>query len=142
MAAPHAPLVGFRNAVDPTPAELRTWAYAPDAVPLSSLPADWDLLLAGEALIGTLFALAKDPACPARRFALHCLHIYAADAIRTGFRSHSKRRLRKMLDHAEHGDDAIRLWSANCRALLAQPDLFSYEDWCAGGLVRTPRHIV
>ena len=27
---------GFTNPVDPTPAELRAWAYHPDTIPLSS----------------------------------------------------------------------------------------------------------
>ena len=45
----------------------------------------------------TLFELAIDRSCPARRFALHCLYIYAADGIRTQFRAHPKRRLRKLV---------------------------------------------
>ena len=57
------------------------------------MPPDWDLLVAGDHLVATLFELAMDPACPARRFALHCLYIYAADGIRTNFRAHPKRRL-------------------------------------------------
>ena len=34
---------GFANPVDPTPAELRAWAYSPDERVLSTMPADWDL---------------------------------------------------------------------------------------------------
>jgi hypothetical protein len=133
---------GFANPVDPTPAELRSWAYHPDEQMLSTMPPDWDLLVSGDRLIGTLFDLAMDPTCPARRFALHCLYIYAADGVRTEFKAHPKRRLRKMVEHAEEsGDEMIGVWAHNVRMLLARPKLFEYHDWCEGGLVRTPRRL-
>jgi hypothetical protein len=133
---------GFANPVDPTPAELKAWAFQPDSIPLSEMPADWDLLVSGDHLIPTLFDLAMDRTCPARRFALHCLYIYAADGIRTGFRAHPKRRLRKLVEQAEeYGDEMMETWAHNARVLLARPDLFDYHDWCEGGLVRNPRRI-
>jgi hypothetical protein len=133
---------GFENPVDPTPAELRAWAYHPDASILSSMPPDWDLLVAGDRLIGILFELALDPACPARRFALHCMYIYAADGIRTNFRAHPKRRLKKFVEQAEdQGEEQLAVWAHNVRMLLAHPTLFDYHDWCEGGLVRTPRRL-
>jgi hypothetical protein len=133
---------GFANPVDPTPAELRGWAYHPEAVPLQSMPPDWDLLVAGDRLIGTLFEVALDSNCPTRRFALHCLYIYAADGIRTGFKAHPKRKLRKFVEMAEaEGDDFLGVWAHNTRMLLARPDLFDYHDWCEGGLVRNPRRL-
>jgi hypothetical protein len=133
---------GFANPVDPTPAELRTWAYHPDMVRLQAMPPDWDLLVASDRLVGTLLDLALDVNCPARRFALHCLYIYAADAIRTRFRAHPKRKLRKLVEQAEDdGDDILETWAHNTRLLLAVPELFEYHDWCEGGLVRTPRRL-
>lgn len=139
---PRTEFPGFTNPVDPRPDELRAWAYHPDSVPLETLPSDWDLLIATNRLIGTLFRLAMDPNCPARRFALHCLYIYAAGGIRTNFREHPKRRLRRYVEHAErHGDGPMRIWAHNTRMLLARPDLFSYHDWYEGGLVRSPRQI-
>jgi hypothetical protein len=133
---------GFANPVDPTPAELRAWAYHPDTIKLQTMPPDWDLLVASDRLVGTLLELAMDPKCPARRFALHCLYIYAADGIRTKFRAHPKRRLRKLVEQAESdGDDVIELWAHNTRVLLALPELFDYRDWCEGGLVRSPRRL-
>ena len=133
---------GFANPVDPTPAELRAWAYHPDAVSLQSMPPDWDLLVSGDHLVTTLFELAMDRSCPARRFALHCLYIYAADGIRTQFRAHPKRRLRKLVQQAEStGDEPMQVWAHNSRVLLAKPDLFEYHDWCEGGLVRSGRKL-
>jgi hypothetical protein len=133
---------GFANPVDPTPAELREWAYQPDSVPLQTMPPDWDLLISGDQLIGALFDLALDPGCPARRFAVHCLYIYAADGIRTNFRAHPRRKLRKLVEQAEaDGDDVLATWAHNTRVLLSRPDLFDYHDWCEGGLVRNPRRL-
>ncbi len=142
MSVQNAVFRGFANPVDPTPAELHAWAYHPEAVPLHMMPPDWDLLVAGDPLVQTLFELAIDPTCPARRFALHCLYIYAADAIRTDFRAHPKRKLRKMVDQAEHdGDPLMANWSYNVRSLMNQPELFDYHDWCEGGLVRQQRRL-
>ncbi len=133
---------GFANPVDPTSSELRAWAYNPDSVTAHNMPPEWDLLVAGDPLIGTLLDLALDPDCPARRFALHCLYIYAADAIRTKFRAHPKRRLRRLVEKAEdEGDELMVLWAHNTRMLLAVPDLFDYREWCEGGLVRHPRRL-
>jgi hypothetical protein len=133
---------GFANPVDPTPAELRAWAYQPDTVKLQTMPPDWDLLVSSDRLVGTLLGLALDVKCPARRFALHCLYIYAADGIRTKFRAHPKRRLRKLVEQAEdEGDDILQIWAHNTRVLLALPELFDYRDWCEGGLVRAPRRL-
>ncbi len=133
---------GFANPVDPTAAELRAWAYHPDMVKLQAMPPDWDLLVAGDRLVGTLLDIALDVDCPARRFALHCLYIYAADAIRTRFRAHPKRRLRKLVEQAEdEGDELLETWAHNTRVLLAAPELFDYREWCEGGLVRHPRRL-
>jgi hypothetical protein len=133
---------GFANAVDPTPAELRAWAYHPDTVKLQAMPPDWDLLVANDRLAVTLLDLALDVNCPARRFALHCLYIYAADAIRTKFRAHPKRRLRRLVEQAEDdGDETLQMWAHNTRVLLALPELFDYREWCEGGLVRHPRRL-
>ena len=142
MTVQQSAFSGFANPVDPSPGELRAWAYNPDTVPLQSMPPDWDLLVSGDRLIPTLFELAMDRSCPARRFALHCLYIYAADGIRTQFRAHPKRRLRKLVQQAESlGDEPMKVWAHNSRVLLAKPDLFEYHDWCEGGLVRQGRRL-
>lgn len=133
---------GFTNPVDPRPDELRQWAYNPETVPLEGMPKEWDLLIATNDLVGTLFDLARDPACPARRFALHCLYIYAAGGIRTNFREQPRRKLRKLIEQAEHDEDeALQTWAHNTKRLQEQRGLFDYHDWYEGGLVRDPRRL-
>lgn len=142
MSVREAGFHGFTNPVDPTADELRAWAYHPDAVPLDTMPAEWDLLLATDDLAGILFDLAMDRVCPARRFALHCLYIYAADGVRQNATGHRKRRLRKFIERADQwGDETMQMWAHNCRVLMDRPELLDYEDWCEGGLVRQPRRI-
>jgi len=132
---------GFASAVNPTPEELRAWANDPTAGP-PQIAAQWDLLLADDPLMPTLVELAADPMCPKRTFALHCLYLYAADAVRTGFRAHPKRKVRKLLDRAESlGDAWVSLWVHNTKALISDPDLFDYKEWCQGGLARRPRRL-
>jgi hypothetical protein len=121
---------------------MKAWAFQPDSALLSTMPPNWDLLVSTDRLISTLVELAMDPTCPARRFALHCMYIYAADAIRTDFRAHPRRKLRKFVEHAEEeGDELLTTWAHNVRMLLARRDLFEYHDWCEGGLVRNPRRL-
>jgi hypothetical protein len=142
VSVPTTSFRGFINAVDPTAAELRSWAYQPDSVALEDMPHYWDLLVAGDRLITTIFALAMDANCPARRFALHCLYIYAADGIRTDFSAHPKRRLHKLVRRAEaEGDELMKNWAYNVRVLLARPMMFDFHDWCEGGLVRSGRRL-
>ena len=86
MAVRESTFYGFANPVDPRPEELQAWAYHPESVPLDSMPADWDLLISGDVLAPTLFELAMDRQCPARRFAQHCMYIYAADGVRQNAR--------------------------------------------------------
>jgi hypothetical protein len=133
---------GFVNPADPTSVELRAWANRPNSVPLHTLPANWDQLVVNERLIGTIYEIAMKPSCPARRFGLHCMYLYSADAVRTDFRVHPRRRLKKFVESAESSNDKMMsAWAHNTRMLLARPTLFNYHDWCEGGLVRHPRRL-
>lgn len=133
---------GFVNPVDPRPDELWTWAYHPEAVPFETMPRDWDLLIAGDVLAPTLFELAMDRQCPVRRFALHCLYIYAGDSVRPNATSQRKRRLTKFVERAEDvGDEPMAIWAHNTRVLRSHPELFDHGEWIEGGLARYPRRL-
>lgn len=142
MSVRESTFPGFANPVDPRPQELHAWAYQPDSIPLDSMPPDWDLLIAGDVLAPTLFELAMDRQCPARRFALHCLYIYAAEGARPNATSQRRRRLKKYIQRAEEvGDEPVAVWAHNCRVLISHPEVYDYEDWIEGGLVRHPRRL-
>ena len=142
MSVQEKPLFRFDNPVDPSPEELTTWAYHPESVPIEMMPVDWDLLVAGDVLAPTLFDLAMDARCPARRFALHCLYIYAADGFRPNATSLRKRRLRKYIERAEElGDETMSTGAHNCRVLMTRPEMYDHQEWMEGGLVRHPRRL-
>ena len=130
----------FVDPVNPTRDEVVAWAY--DSRAGAPVAQDWDLVVADDEIAPALVDLAADPVCPKRTFALHCLYIYAGDSVRTGFRAHTKRRLRKLLELADATNDAwVTLWAYNTRALVKDPKLFDYVEWCEGGLARRPRRI-
>jgi hypothetical protein len=133
---------GFANPVDPRPDELWSWAYHPETVPFEVMPRDWDLLVAGDTLAPTLFELAMDRQCPVRRFALHCLYIYAGESVRPNATAQRKRRIEKFVQRAEDiGDEPMAVWAHNTRMLTSHPELFDHADWIEGGLARYPRRL-
>jgi hypothetical protein len=70
------------------------------------------------------------------------MYIYAADGVRPNATSQRKRRLKKYVERAEEvGDEPMAMWAHNCRVLMTRPELFEYEDWIEGGLVRHPRRL-
>lgn len=138
---PRPAFAGFADPVNPGADELRAWGYDPAAGPPPGMQ-DWDLLLASDELAPTLLELAADPLCPKRTFALHCLYLYCGDAVRTGFRAHPRRRVRKLLDQGRASQDPwVMLWVDNTKALIADPNRFDYQEWCEGGLARRPRRL-
>jgi hypothetical protein len=93
-------------------------------------------------LAPTLFELAMDRQCPARRFAQHCMYIYAADGVRQNASGQRKRRLKKYVERAEEvGDEPMAIWAHNTRVLMSRPEIFEYSEWIEGGLVRHPRRL-
>ena len=134
--------MGFIDPTDPRPEELWSWAYHPEGTSFESLPPEWDLLIADDPLAPTLFDLAMDSGCPARRFALHCLYIYAADGVRRHVNRRRKRKLHRYVQRAhELGDEQMTIWAHNCTMLMNHPELFDYHDWVEAGLVRNPRRL-
>lgn len=135
-----ASFTGFAHPALPTVDEIRAWALDPSSVAPEGR--QWDLTLATDELADTWLELAADTTCPKRSFALHVLYIYSGDAVRTKFRVHTRKRVDRLLDKAqETGDRYVGLWAANTKALIRQPDLFDYDEWCNGGLVRRPRRL-
>ena len=53
------------------------------------------------------------------------------------------RKLKKLIEGGGSSqDEHLRIWAANAQALMSDPDLFDYADWCQGGLVRKPRRLL
>ena len=131
---PSFKVLTMRNAWDPSPDEIREWAYTVDAEEPCQ---DWDLALLWSGHEKALLECASDDACPNRIRMLGILYLVVGDAVRSNFRS----RPRAVVDgFIKRGDDcehpSIKLWQSRSHALLRDVSSFEYEAWCAGGLAR------
>ena len=119
---------------NPTPDEVRKWAYGPDAPEPCE---DWDLALCWAQHERCYLELASDELCPKRRFILGILYLIVGDAVRSGFRSRQRPIIEGFLkvgNDYPHAD--VRLWQARSRELLDDPERFAYDLWCSGGYAR------
>ena len=124
----------MRDPWNPSADDVRAWA----ADPVATEPCqDWDLALSWARHDGTYLRLASDDACPNRRFLLRVLYLIVGDAVRTGYRSATRIDVEALLARgAGHRHPDVRLWRERSHDLLAHPEAFDYDDWCAGGLAR------
>jgi hypothetical protein len=119
---------------NPTPDELRAWAYDTNAVEPCQ---DWDLVLCWAPHVNAHLELASDESCPKRRYFLAILYLLVGDAVRTNFRNHLRLSIEDWIARGDvHTHPAIRLWQERSRRLLEAPEQFNYEQWCAGGFAR------
>lgn len=117
---------------NPSPHEIRSWAYDPDAVDPCQ---DWDLALSWLQDESVYLSLAADDRCPKRRFFLSLLYLMVGDAVRTGFRVKPKPIVMGFIQHGNsypHPD--IIAWQQRSRELIANPKAFEYDAWCGGQL--------
>jgi hypothetical protein len=124
----------MRDAWNPSPEEIRTWAYVPDAEEPCQ---DWDLALARSGHEKALLDCASDDACPNRLRMLSVLYLVVGDAVRSNFRSRARPVVEGFIDRGDqYPHPSIKLWQSRSRALLRDPSSFEYEAWCSGGLAR------
>ena len=124
----------FTDPLDPEAAELRAWAYAPDAEEPCQ---DFDLMLANTGREDLFVEFAGDDACPTREWFLSVLYLMVGDAVRTGFGTLSEPGVRTLLARADAVDSTpLRRWQQRSLCLMDDPGSFDYEEWCAGGLAR------
>ncbi len=124
----------MRDPWNPSPDEIREWAYTPGAVEPCQ---DWDLALAWTRHEYALLELASDDTCPARRYILSVLYLIVGDAVRTGFRNTPRPIIEAFIRRAtEYRHSDVSRWQARSEELLRRPELFDYDRWCGGGLAR------
>lgn len=124
--------------LDPTPDDLRRWAYTPDAEYPDEMPQDWDLCVATIDRAQLLLEFASDAACPTRGFFLGCLYILAGDCVRL---EHHQRDLTKLRDILRAvpptAPKEVLLWAERTNYLIAHPESFEYGKWGWGDLARS-----
>ena len=124
----------MRDPWNPTPDEVRAWAYTPDALEPCE---DWHLALVWSRPEKALLEIASDESCPARHYVLSVLYLIVGDAVRSDFRTTARPIVEGFIargDGYNHAD--IRRCQVRSRELLANPDSFDYDLWCGGGYSR------
>ena len=122
----------MHDAWNPSPDEVRAWAYTPNA---DEPCQDWDLALLWSGHEKALLGCASDEACPNRMRMLGVLYLIVGDAVRSNFRSRTRPIVEGFIDRGDqYPHSSIELWQRRSRALLRDPSSFDYEAWCAGGL--------
>lgn len=101
---------------------------------------DWDLLLEHLPYEDLYLELAASKTCPKADYFLALLYLIVGDAVRTEYQNRSKEAVEDLLRKAERDFPAfvICTWIQRSRVLLAQPQTFDYDRWCAGGWVYRP----
>jgi hypothetical protein len=115
---------------DPTPEDLRLWAYTPDAEYPDEMPQDWDLCVISFERAPLLLEFAADAHCPNRHFFLACLYTLAGDCVRSQAGGRDIPRLRALLASIPaDGDRLVSLWAQRTEYLLAHPESYDYNRW-------------
>ena len=120
----------MRDPWDPSPDEIRQWAYTVNAVEPCE---DWDLALLWSCHEKALLECASDDHCPNRIYMLRILYLVVGDAVRSDFRSRPRPVIDGLIDRGDsYEHPSIRLWQQRSRELLRDPSSFDYKAWCAG----------
>ena len=119
----------FKEPMQPTESELRTWADSDALEPVE----DFDILIwDSEDLADSFLDLAREGSCRSNRYFLHLLYGRVGTAVRAQSVDQSVDRL---IAEAEQSDDlGVRKFAERARSLIADPETFEYEAWCNGQL--------
>lgn len=125
----------MRSPSNPIAGDIERWAF--DATAVEPVQ-DWDLILSHCPYEPLYMKLAAASDCPQREFFLALLYLIVGDAVRTNYRTRSLPDIERLLAFAEQEFKSywLYLWVQRSRNLLATPQTFRYDDWCAGGLAR------
>jgi hypothetical protein len=123
----------FHDPWNPTHDEVMAWAFDADAAEPSQ---EFELALSwARQHERTYLELAGDDGCPKRRYFLSLIYFMIGNAVRQEFKGVARPLVEGLIqlgDAVDHPD--IRTWQARARGLLADPDEYSFDAWCAGGL--------
>ncbi|WP_052238420.1 hypothetical protein [Mycolicibacterium setense] len=111
----------FVDVVNPTPEEIRDWAYSGAFEPMQ----DWDLIIADVDTVELLLELIGDQSCPARKYLLDSLYCMFGHSDRT------EPRLLRAAETARVAPDGwIATWGRRACRVAEHPSDFNRADWC------------
>lgn len=128
-------LLTIASPYQPSGDEIQKWAADPFAAePID----DWNLILAQQPHTELYLRLAASPKCPKALYFLSLLYLIVGNAVRSDYATKPRCEIEHLLVVADSDFPAprIRLWAKRSVALIANPSLFNYTDWCGGALAR------
>ena len=120
---------------------IQKWAADPFAVePID----DWNLILAQQPHDELYLRLAASSECPQALYFLTLLYLIVGNAVRSDYATKPRYEIEHLLAvaDADFPTPKIRLWAKRSVALIANPALFNYTDWCCGALARTAEQML
>jgi hypothetical protein len=81
--------------------------------------------------------LAAADDCPKQDYFLQLLYLMVGDAVRTGYNTWPRENLEKIIRASSEiasRNHKLYLWVKRSEELISHPEMFDYNDWCAGGL--------
>lgn len=120
----------FVDVVNPTPEEIRAWAYSGACEPMQ----DWDLIIADVDNLELLLELVADQACPAREYLLDSLYCLVGHSDRT-----DPRLLRTAQAAGAVSDPWIAAWGRRVCNAVEDPSSFNRADCCGRDGYRSNR---
>jgi hypothetical protein len=110
----------FKDPVNPTKEELKTWAYGGYYQPEQ----DFSLFVVDDPSF--VLGLASDPNCPTRDFFLESLYVWVGDQVKKDL--NNKELLLKWIKIADKSNDArIKKLVSHTRDLINKPETYDYS---------------
>jgi len=116
---------------------VRQWAFDENT---SEPEQDWDILIHHLPYEALYAELAGDNTCPKADYFLELLYFTVGYAMRHMETDEQTARIQYVVEQSKSSKAyLLKLFRDNVRMLRLNPELFQYEDWCAGKLARESR---
>jgi len=120
--------------INPTSDLIRSWAYDAESCEPEQ---DWDIIIHHLPFEYLYSELAVDKNCPKADYFLDLLYFTIGYSVRLGLSESNLARTRYVVDATKRVESyLLHIFRTRVHKLLEDPSLFSYDDWCCGGLTK------
>ena len=118
-----------QHAWNPTPEEIKAWAYSDEMIPEQ----DWELAVNSFGNIPMICSFIDDENCNHISFFLSSLYVYTGDIVRSGDIQEIEM-LKMLLDKVAISAKSEKLtdWIKRSKYLIHQPNTYDYTYWGLG----------
>lgn len=118
-----------QHAWNPTPEEIRRWAYSNEKIPEQ----DWELAVNSVENIPMICTFIDDEQCIRASFFLSSLYVFTGDVVRSGEKEDITVLL-LLLDRVAVSPktEKLKAWIERSKHLIQNPEEYDYEYWGLG----------